>query len=494
MKNRTCASIFLLIAFLLSACQGGTPTAAPMPVFTKMPFPTDVPSATAVPILRSGSGNEAVTLIFINHTTETLKISWVNFDGGEDAYGEVSPASSQQNDTYNTHVWRVRDNAGNLIGEVIASNDKVQAFQIDADKKFSATTYNPCKLPVAAATNVALGFPKMADRLRSTGSVNMIVLFVDFSDVQAKGKPEELFAMVSPGAEKYYKDISYGRMNLVLEPHLAWLRLSQPSAHYGEGLNSAEGHQTFIQEAVDLADSEVDFSKADSILVMAPPQAEALTKGPAFAGSPDFGIHADGVVLANAVTSGSDLSFWGFLWLNHEMGHSMSLVDLYDYNWNTPNYEDLGKFVGNFGLMDAIDGKSPEYFAFERWQLGWLDDDQIACQLTNDATTTLSPIETAGNIKAVMIPVSETKVVVVESRRALGYDKAIVKPGALIYTVDTSIASGQGPIVVYPILDSDPHRDKSPLAVGESATVDGVTVTVLEATDNSDTVQVTVSR
>ena len=83
---------------------------------------------------------------------------------------------------------------------------------------------------------------------------------------------------------------------------------------------------------------------------------------------------------------------------------------------------------------------------------------------------------------------------VVESRRSVGYDAGLPKTGALVYTVDTSIYSGEGTLVVYPILENDPYRYNSPLAVGESVTVDGVTVTVLEATDQGDTVQVTVTK
>jgi hypothetical protein len=83
---------------------------------------------------------------------------------------------------------------------------------------------------------------------------------------------------------------------------------------------------------------------------------------------------------------------------------------------------------------------------------------------------------------------------VVESRRALGYDKDMPKEGALVYTVDTSIYSGEGTLVVYPALDNDPYRYQSPLAKGESVTVENVTVAVLDSTPEGDTVQVTVQK
>ncbi len=349
-----------------------------------------------------------------------------------------------------------------------------------------------CKIPAYAFTNVGFGLPNPSHKLPTVGMVKTAVLFADFADTPASQTPEEVFALISPSAEKFFNDISYGKMNWALEPHLVWLRLSQPSAHYGEGIRSYEGHLEFIQEAVNLADSDVDFSTVDSVVVMVPPQAIAIGYGPAFGANPGEGYNADGKVFANGVTSGADLTNWGFLWLNHESGHTMGLPDLYGYQFNTTNYEDQHRFVGGFGLMGFIAGSAPELFAFERWQLGWLTDEQIFCQTEGELTITLAAVETPGGTKAVMIPVSASKVVVIESRRALGYDTELPKPGALVYTVDTSIYSGEGTLVVYPVLENDPYRYKSPLAVGESVTVDGVTVTVLEATGQGDTVQVTV--
>ena len=43
-------------------------------------------------------------------------------------------------------------------------------------------------------------------------------------------------------------------------------------------------------------------------------------------------------------------------------------------------------------------------------------------------------------------------------------------------------------------MDNDPLRDRSPLAVGESVTIENMAITVVEATDQSDTVKVTVTK
>ena len=349
-----------------------------------------------------------------------------------------------------------------------------------------------CKLPPLSFTNVGFGLPNPSHKLPAVGDVKTIVLFVDFPDVAAAQTPEETFALISPDAEKFFRDNSYGRMNWILEPHFVWLRLSQPSSFYGESIGSYEGHFQFLQEAVTLADADIDFSSADSVVVIVPTEASAVGYGPAFGANPGEGYTADGKVFSNGVTSGADLPAWGFLWLNHESGHTMGLPDLYAYQFDPANYDDQHRFVGGFGLMGYIDGLAPELFAFERWQLGWLDDGQILCLPSGEQTVTITPIETAGGMKAVMIPVSESKVVVVESRRPLGYDANLPKAGALVYTVDTSIASGQGTLVVHPQVSGDPYRNQSPLAVGESVTVDGVTITVTSANEEGDTILITV--
>ncbi|HCB02479.1 MAG TPA: hypothetical protein DEP19_08865, partial [Anaerolineae bacterium] len=351
-----------------------------------------------------------------------------------------------------------------------------------------------CKKSPVAFTNVGLGIPNPSHKLPTIGDVKTIVLFADFNDAPALQTPEQVFSLISPNAEKFFNDISYGRMNYVLEPYFTWLRLSQPSTYYGEGIRTYDGHLQFLQEAVTLADANVDFSTANSVLVLVPTDAYAVPYGPAFGANAGFGYSADGKIFENGVTSGADLTGWGFLWLNHETGHIMGLPDLYAYQYDSANYDDQHRFVGGFGLMGFIDGNAPEFFAYERWQMGWLDDEQIFCQTEGEQTVTLTAIETIGGVKAVMIPVSETKVVVVESRRRLGYDANLIKEGALVYTVDTSIYSGEGALVVYPILENDPYRDQSPLAIGESFTIDGVTITVLEATNESDTVQVTINQ
>src|SRR5262249_9318052 len=163
-----------------------------------------------------------------------------------------------------------------------------------------------------------------------------------------------------------------GRMNLILEPTFTWYRMSKPSTQYGWDALTFALHKAYIEEALTLA-STTDISQADGVAIMSNPDAGGLSNGPAFTANPGTGASVRGKIIDNAVTSGRDLLGWGGFWLNHEMGHTMSLADLYGYTGN------IHRFAGGWSLMGLISGFAREYFGWERWQLGWLDDPQVRC-------------------------------------------------------------------------------------------------------------------
>ncbi|MCW5878896.1 MAG: hypothetical protein KIS80_08530 [Anaerolineales bacterium] len=335
-----------------------------------------------------------------------------------------------------------------------------------------------CRL--ARQQPLGLGFPIGADRLPALGSLHVTVLFADFEDAPAERSPAEALAIVSPDAEEFFAELSGGRLQVQLYSHLAWLRLSQPQAHYAAGLASFEAHLDFLQEAVDLADAAVDFSQTDLVVVLTNPDATGIPYGPAFTGFADHGIQADGVTIANGITSGSDLLYWGHLWLNHEMGHSLGLPDLYAYPGAAAAEADQFAFTGEFSLMGNIFGQAPELTAIERWMLGWLEDEQVLClsEPGQWEVTVTALAEQDGQTKAVMLPLAEGQMLVIEARRPLGYDWRLQQPGALVYLVDTRRDSGYGPLRV--LTPEGRLPGPAALQAGESVQYAGVSVQVLE--------------
>jgi M6 family metalloprotease-like protein len=344
-----------------------------------------------------------------------------------------------------------------------------------------------CRLP-RRFNGAALGFPRAVNRLPTVGTVRATVLFTDFSDAVASRTPQNAFALISPIAENYYRAVSYGKMNLILEPSYVWLRMSKPSTGYGwDGLTFA-AQKAYIQEAIALAGSSVNYSASDAIVVISNPDAGALSNGPAFVPNPGDGVTAGGRLIESAATSGRDLLAWGAYWLNHEMGHTMGLADLYSYSGTVAAQH---HFVGVYSMMGLIAGPAREYFAWERWNLGWLADDQVTCAQPGVTTATLTPVERVSGLKMVVVPVGPTTAVVVESRRIEGYDGNGFTPGILVYYIDTSIASGAGELKVLPINDADTRKLSAPLGIGQSLTFGDVTVTFVSQDSAGDHVRVT---
>ena len=354
-----------------------------------------------------------------------------------------------------------------------------------------------CKLPVADGRgDVSIGgWPRITERSKTTGTVNATVIMVDFSDAPATMTPQAAFAKIS-GATATFSEVSYGQLNYAFNPQYKWYRMSKPSTQYAPLTQSFVTHRAYIAEAAALADSEVDFSSTDSIVILSNPDARGLgMAGPAFSAIRGNGITLDGKYISNGTTSAYDLNYWKSIWLNHEITHTMGLVDVYAATReNSANSYDGHRYVGEFSYMgfSSFEGNAPGLFAFERWNLGWIDDAQIVCSSAKEISQLITPVQSAGGIKAVIVPLSRTKALVVESRRAIGLDSKIAKTGALVYIVDSSVQSGYGPVKIYPSsVSTDPRYLQAPRAVGESVTVEGITVSVTSATSAGDTVSIT---
>jgi M6 family metalloprotease-like protein len=442
--------------------------------------PTKPVTTQPVPVLSALTVSLVAPSIVVGSSTAATA-------SGRDQYGNTIATGPVTWSSSATAVATV-SSSGTVLG-VSAGSATVSAAVGSITASTPVTVSSPavsiaqCKLP-ARFTGVGLGFPRIASRQKAVGDVHVPMVFVDFSDAVATRTPQNVFAIFSPTAENYYRTVSYGRMNLILEPSFVWRRMSKPTTQYGWSTLTFDSHRAYIQEALNLAPS-LDYSLSDAVVIVSNPDAGAITNGPAFTGVPGLGVNAGGRTLLNATTSGRDLTAWGGYWLNHEMGHLMGLADLYGYTGNTH------RFVGGFSLMGLISGQAREFLGWERWLLGWIDDANVYCAGQGSSEVVLSPIERPGGTKIAVVPTGTTTAVVVESRRAEGFDtNGAFTQGVLVYFIDTSIASGAGVVTVLPINDADINKGSAPLQVGRILTHNGVTVTFLSTDAGGDRVRV----
>ncbi|KAI0798276.1 M6 metalloprotease [Xylaria sp. FL0064] len=312
-----------------------------------------------------------------------------------------------------------------------------------------STGATACQLAADQDVYLSAGFGYELNCAPSVGTLSAFMIFVDFPDQGAiESSPEVLRDFFLPSAADWYSKASYGALNLsVLADTSRFYRMPATAASYNwqRGL-TAEEHQIYIQDALGVYNTPIP--PVDVLYIVPTRNATAITYSPTFVG--DVTTRDGTYVAKKSVTFGYDgYTTWGSLVLNHETGHTMCLPDYYPFNGSA-----TGLFIGGWDLMGLISGPSPDYFAWDKWRLGWLVDDQIDCVAgAGETSHVLTPWEVAGGKKAVVVKHDDTDALVAEVRSAVGLDSASCATGVLLYTVSTETATGEGPVRV---LDATP--------------------------------------
>jgi M6 family metalloprotease-like protein len=313
---------------------------------------------------------------------------------------------------------------------------------------------SPCSpsLYSAPLTEMNEGTTNSALPLKPQGrEVPAVMLFVDFPDLHATESTSTLYEHLVPRSRAWFDEVSYGHVRLDVSPVKRWFRLPRSLRSYGlaDGISWPE-HHDYIAAAVAAADGAVDFSRYRVVYVVAA-KGTRVERSPAFEAYPGSGIEADGTELRYGATFFEDTKLdarYAANVLIHETGHILGLPDLYDVRdsglWS------LFRFAGGWDTMSWND-PGFHFLAWEKWKLGWLEPSQLTClDSPGELTATLSPLERAGGLKAVVLPTSASSALVVEARRRIGQDAGLCDEGVLVYAVDASVRGGYGPVRVRP--------------------------------------------
>jgi M6 family metalloprotease-like protein len=279
------------------------------------------------------------------------------------------------------------------------------------------------------------------------------MIFVDFSD-QPSGNDTTggLYDFFFPNASTWYETSSYGKLSIDAQADKSqFLRMPKNASEYAwnRGI-TYEQHEAYIQDALDAYEATgAVLSSFDVLYVVASRNSPAITYSPTFMGN--VTTRSGAFVAPKAVTVGYDAyTKWGYKLINHETGHVMCLADLY------PATGAVGLYVGDFNIMGNINAGSPDYFAWDKWRLGWLSDDQVECigdGMRNKTVSmhTIYPLENDEEVlKVVVLKKNETQAMVLEARAGGGVNDKGAKPGVVVYSIDTAVATLQGSIRVLP--------------------------------------------
>jgi len=278
--------------------------------------------------------------------------------------------------------------------------------------------------------------------LRSTGSLRGVLLFLDFPD--APNRPgdattQELFTDLVPPYTKMLADLSYNKLRVDITPIHKWYRMSRPFSAYP--FRTYGNLRDFIQEIIAVSDADVAFSTFDFITIITA-QSLDTDSAQAFVLLPEVAAFGDGAPMRFLYFVPRDLRYSDVL--AHENLHLLGLQDLYLLDANT--LEEAIQPFGRWDIMSAGLGLT----AWHKEKLGWIEPSQLTCLASGSGQVTLTPVHTATGNKAAIVPVSPTKVYVMEAREAVAADPGLCESGVIIYSVDSSVLSGDGPFRIRP--------------------------------------------
>ncbi|MCX3063692.1 M6 family metalloprotease domain-containing protein [Streptomyces beihaiensis] len=333
---------------------------------------------------------------------------------------------------------------------------------------------------------------------RPTRTLHAVMVFLSFPDATPLTTPRQLAADYFPATTRFYERASYGKFRLVPHPQTRWIEMPHASTSYEIRRDwDAEHRAAYLRDALRVADPHTDFSKYDIVYFVADPDAPGVDSDATKVVNFDRPMRADGTDIRRVVTvferhpPDRDV-------LAHETGHVFDLPDL--YHRPTDGKGDWDTYVGDWDVMGSQFGLAPDFFAWHKWKLGWLDSSQVVCVTRGVTRVTLEPLSgvpqgsgapfgRVGGAKLAVVRTGRDSVLALEARGGAGNDTTTCRKGILAYHVHSDSASGHGPIEV---VDTHPHTGAcygesvyppladAPLKVGETYTIpgDGVRVAV----------------
>jgi immune inhibitor A len=292
-----------------------------------------------------------------------------------------------------------------------------------------------------------------AERAPLRGSVNVIVVLVDFSDrsmTQTTAHFDDLFfstgVLPHGSVKEYYHEVTGGLVDIVGQT-VGPLRLPQTLAWYannnfGIGRPSGTARANIMaRDAANAADATVDFAPYDNdgngyvdafIVVHAGPDG-AATGNPGDIWSHKWTLpsvySADGTNIYGYLTIPEDAKIGVCA---HELGHLLfGFPDLYDT-------DDTSEGVGNWCLMGAGSwgggGDVPTHpSAWCKANQGWAS----VTNVTSSGSLTISDVKSSRNLHRLWKDgTSGPEYFLLENRQRTGYDASLPGDGLLVWHVD----------------------------------------------------------
>ena len=346
------------------------------------------------------------------------------------------------------------------------------------------------------------GFPTLERNFEKSGIFKVAFIPIDFSDQIGESDPVGRYKDQMKLFVDYYDMVSEGRVKFEWSTHNSWVRM--PGSINSYSLARSGDNFSIATAALSAADPVFNFSGVRAVYFVLPKAQTAIREsvqgflhGP-FGASGGFQTAEARIVnfaLAGNYFDQPNKTVWSY-WA-HETGHMFPLPDLYDQTgqWGAVALPIPGGPFSGFDMMANQDGPSRTLSSWLRFIQGWISDSQVFCKSIDNLTKfqiMLNPIDNrTPGFKSVMVRTSDSRLVVVESRRTSNFDcPSASRNGIIVYTVDTRISHGEGiQRLVAPVgrgLVNEygcgvPPQYDAILKTGDSVSADGVNVRLVKS-------------
>ena len=372
---------------------------------------------------------------------------------------------------------------------------KISSQKIDTSKPFTPlanlsdaalfSNLDKCKIIDGdpQTTNMTAGFPIPDGRIDLIKGAKMQIIGVDFPDkIGGTKSPKELNQNLTSSVEKFWTAQSTNPVKFEWNWSADWVRMPNSINSYSlggsffQGKFNPDAYFNFAKEIISKTDSNIDFTGVNFLFIVFPSGIKNEEIG-------TFLVHTQGTYstregnIFNLIMAGGDYNSANTY--IHEFGHALGLTDIRDTL-------DVGNQKSDGMYYDIMNNSTyPELLVWHRYLLGFLENSQIHCINSTDTSTHwLVPVASASKqVKGIIIPLSSTEAVIVESRRAIGFDTALSSRsdlvGAVVYTLDSRSPYRRTPVKVAQVLK-----------INDSVNVSGYKITVVESGEFGDVVKV----
>jgi len=472
-----------------------TPAASPIPSTNSgpAPLPTSTPSPTTTP--RDWNSLRSTDMGYIhdyNSWCDIEKDLPISLKRIEDAYVQATRCSG---------IYRV---AKYQLGDARPKSAYDNSYSVDTAQ---------CQISEPADSRHLRGFMNLWEQGRRDYYLRNIVpgpkmkvqiIPIYASDTaQPLNTPADDYEPYLSFFEEWAKYSSDGETNIQIRIPNQYFKFSKKVSEYGlyhENNHDNPGHTRFVNDLVGEVDEKIDFTGANAVLVLVPPGTPLINfqqaavknfntkEGRIESGSTMYPLTLNG--LETTKYSSFLVPFW---WI-HEMYHTGFGFD--DHYGDGQRNVSTEYGMGWWSLMTPWGG---DLLAWEKWIAGFTTDSQVHCVKPNGSTVRWiapSSVKTKEK-KLIVIPISQTKGIMIESVRAAGLYYKIPKrsEGVLVYVADLEIKGhGYGLKLVLPenlnLVDNSFFLSDASLQSGDSVITNGYKITVVESGNFGDVVRI----